>query len=53
MIDENLALEWGYGELTNQYSAWEMPLEMLGDRMEGRRLFNNAVIVGKLAFGMG
>ena len=36
---------------------WEMPQEiaqeMLGNRVEGRRLFNKAGIGGNLAFGMG
>ena len=57
---------WGDGELTNQHPAqemawemaqempWQMPQEMpqeiLGDRVEGRNLFNKAVIGGNLAF---
>ena len=36
-----------------QEMPWEMAQEMLLDRVEGRRLFNNAVIGGNLAFGMG
>ena len=62
-------MEWGDGELTNQYPAWKMRWEMLWeilqlmvwemaqeiirDRVEGKNLFKKTMIGGNLAFGIG